>query len=57
VKIGENAILYPNVTILDVPTKILYYGLGLWSESVVTLVIALYIPTQIEQMDLISPLP
>jgi UDP-3-O-[3-hydroxymyristoyl] glucosamine N-acyltransferase len=46
VKIGENAILYPNVTILDECTigKTLYYGLGQWSESVVTLVqIALYI--------------
>jgi UDP-3-O-[3-hydroxymyristoyl] glucosamine N-acyltransferase len=46
VKIGENAILYPNVTILDECTigKILYYGLGQWSENVVTLVqIALYI--------------
>jgi hypothetical protein len=50
VKIGENAILYPNVTILDECTieRILYYGLGQWSESVVTLVqIALYILMQL----------
>jgi hypothetical protein len=56
VKIGENAILYPNVTILDECTieKTLYYGLGQWSENVVTLVqIALYILMQLlEQMDL-----
>jgi hypothetical protein len=61
VKIGENAILYPNVTILDECTigKTLYYGLGQWSESVVTLVqIALYILMQLlEQMDLDFALP
>jgi UDP-3-O-[3-hydroxymyristoyl] glucosamine N-acyltransferase len=34
VKIGENAILYPNVTILDECTigRTLYYGLGLVRE-------------------------
>jgi hypothetical protein len=61
VKIGENAILYPNVTILDECTigKTLYYGLGQWSENVVTLVqIALYILMQLlEQMDLDFALP
>jgi hypothetical protein len=52
---GENAILYPNVTILDECTigKILYYGLGQWSENVVTLVQMHYTSNAVmEQMDL-----
>jgi hypothetical protein len=56
---GENAILYPNVTILDECTigKILYYGLGQWSENVVTLVQIALSNAVIGQMDLDFALP
>jgi hypothetical protein len=54
---GENAILYPNVTILDECTigKILYYGLGLWSENVVTLVQIAYLMQLLGRWIWISP--